>query len=102
MTGDKFLPPPYTYIENIDFAGKEAWSVPDSKIVCEVRCVALAADTDFVIRVDTVYGLGKDMRGRGENIWRIRAQRIHRLGTTKEVRERIEVYGYDKSEIDRY
>lgn len=103
MQGNMFLPPPYNYIEVIDFAGNVAWSVPSTVLICEVRVVAPECDTAFQIYVDTEHNSRVRLRGIGENIWRIIPTRIWRTGTLpNSIRSRIEVYGYLKRTIETY
>jgi len=98
----RFLPPPYTFIENVDVS-IEGWSAPKNIVVCELRCVAALATQNFFIAVRTEeQNNDKLLKGRGENIWRLQITSIRRFGTTPEVRTNcIEVYGYYKDQISQ-
>lgn len=102
MLGDKFLGLPYTFAGNVNFEGKEAITIPSNIIICEIRATADACDTLFVLRVATDNNNEMFLRSFGQDIWNIRVTKIFRLGTSKVVRDRIEVYGYTKREIDEY
>jgi len=90
----RFLPPPYTYLDNIDVR-ERGWTVPNNVVICEIRVVARSATQEFDLCVGTDDQSGdKIMRGRGENIWRVMITHIRMFKTTPIIRDRIEVYGY--------
>ena len=97
-----FLPPPYTYVANIDVS-QGNWTRPSNVIVCEIRCVSDEIDLVFRLRVNTQTENRVILKGLGENIWRLMIDRIHQHGTDIAVRNNcIEVYGYYRDTMEQY
>ncbi len=117
MLGIKFLGLPYTQHINVDFEGKEAYTVPSGIVICEMRVVADACDTFFQVRVDLEPDTNKDgvpfavngvsvlnriFKSFGQDIWNVRVRRVFRLTTSKAVINNIELLGYTEAELRQY
>lgn len=96
----RFLPPPYSYFNNIDVS-RGNYDRINNLVLCELRVVAPEATTDFDITVG-MEGRTAILRGRGENIWRVDIDRIYQFGTSPIIRSNcIEVYGYFRDSIQQ-